>query len=544
MKKLFICLSALGMILMGCSKNDKDNDNTNIEDIAKDICKNLVDYNFATYCIANFDDNNDGAISPNEAQNVTKIDCRNKNISSLEGLEYFPNLQELICSYNLLTELDCSQNSHLNKIDCSNNKLTTLDLSKNTECVNISAYECPKLRKVLLNENLNSIEKLSLSNCINLSVINIPQGINKIGDFSFAGCINLESVNIPECCTFIPYGAFRNCISLKTITLPQNVTIIETSAFEECTNLQNIQMFGGISEIGDRAFFKCIKLENLVIPNGIKEIGESAFEECNSIESIQIPNSVTAIGQSAFAYCRNLISIEIGTGLGRISPQMCYNCEKLSTITFLPRDVPKNRIEIGNRAFYNCYSLTSLYTPYIVTTIRSSAFARSGLKTVTIVGYTEDFAFAYCPNLESVKISYADIGRDAFRECRKLSSVTIEGCQTIGSNAFCQCESLTSITLPSVDKIESGAFSGCINLITVDLGYSLSYIGSIAFYGCDNLTVYCRAKQPPYCPYTPNRNIFSNKCTIYVPSSSVDDYKKSSTSYFWQYGAQIKGYDF
>ena len=58
------------------------------------------------------------------------------------------------------------------------------------------------------------------------------------------------------------------------------------------------------------------------------------------------------------------------------------------------------------------------------------------------------------------------IGKDAFRYCKSLTSVTIpNSVTTIGGYAFSGCESLKSVTIPnSVTRIGWGAFYGCDNL--------------------------------------------------------------------------------
>lgn len=53
-------------------------------------------------------------------------------ITSLRGIEHFTSLTTLYCGYNLLTELDLSQNTALTVLDCSANSLTKLDVSQNT----------------------------------------------------------------------------------------------------------------------------------------------------------------------------------------------------------------------------------------------------------------------------------------------------------------------------------------------------------------------------------------------------------------------------
>ena len=54
------------------------------------------------------------------------------SLTSLSGIEYFSDLDTLLCYGNQLTTLDVSKNTALKQLDCSSNQLTILDVSKNT----------------------------------------------------------------------------------------------------------------------------------------------------------------------------------------------------------------------------------------------------------------------------------------------------------------------------------------------------------------------------------------------------------------------------
>ncbi|KAK3582199.1 hypothetical protein CHS0354_023735 [Potamilus streckersoni] len=75
---------------------------------------------------------------------VAKFDgaiiVNSKSISSLKGIEYFVNLDTLICYDNKLDTLDLSKNVDLTILNCSSNKLTTLDLSKNVALTTLNCY--------------------------------------------------------------------------------------------------------------------------------------------------------------------------------------------------------------------------------------------------------------------------------------------------------------------------------------------------------------------------------------------------------------------
>lgn len=64
------------------------------------------------------DTKGDGEIQVSEAEAVTILSVGSREISSLEGIQSFVNLEELYCALNELTVLDLSQNVHLHRLDC------------------------------------------------------------------------------------------------------------------------------------------------------------------------------------------------------------------------------------------------------------------------------------------------------------------------------------------------------------------------------------------------------------------------------------------
>ena len=101
---------------------------------------NVPDKTFREY-LKKFDTNGDNTLTPAERYAVTEIDVGKKNISSLVGIQFFPNLEKLYCYDNQLTELDVSKNTALVYLDCYGNKLTSLDVSKNTNLIRLSCFE-------------------------------------------------------------------------------------------------------------------------------------------------------------------------------------------------------------------------------------------------------------------------------------------------------------------------------------------------------------------------------------------------------------------
>ncbi|MEE1003139.1 MAG: leucine-rich repeat domain-containing protein [Acutalibacteraceae bacterium] len=168
----------------------------------------------------------------------------------------------------------------------------------------------------------------------------------------------------------------------------------------------------------------------------------------------------------------------------------------------------KSVTSIGDWAFSDCTSLTSVTIPNSVTSIGSSAFDSCTLLTsinvdesnsnycdidgvlfnkdkTTILAYPNGKATTY-----SLPDSVTSIGDRAFSNCTALKSVTIgNGVTSIGDRAFERCTSLTSITIPdSVTSIDYCAFEICTSLTSVTIGNSVTSIGIGAFRYCESLT--------------------------------------------------------
>ena len=129
-----------------------------------------------------------------------------------------------------------------------------------------------------------------------------------------------------------------------------------------------------------------------------------------------------------------------------------------------------------------------------------------------------------------------EIGEYAFHDCSGLTSLILPaGITSISDCAFAYCSGLTSLTLPDgITSIGKSAFRGCSGLTSLNLPAGITEIGSYAFRGCSGLTsIYVYAEKVPKIGWDVFVGVDANKCTVYVPKGTYDDYISSDFRYFW-----------
>ena len=364
-------------------------------------------------------------------------------------------------------------------------------------------YDCTSLTSVTIPDSVTSISWYAFYNCRSLTSVTIPNSVTSIGEHAFYDCTSLTSVTIPDSVTSIGWYAFYNCRSLTSVTIPDSVTSIGEYAFYNCRSLTSVTIPDSVTSIGDRAFYNCRSLTSVTIPNSVTSIGEYAFSDCTSLTSVTIPDSVTSIGSFAFRFCTSLTGIWVAEGNSHYSSDVSgvlFNKDKTTLVqcpgAFAAYTIPNSVTSIGEYAFYDCTSLTSVTIPDSVTIIGDFAFFYcTSLTSVTIpdsvtsIGYK---AFCSCESLTSVTIpdSVTFIANEAFADCKSLTSVMIpNGVTSIHDDAFSRCTSLTSVTIPdSVTSIGDGAFFYCTSLTSVTIPNSVTIIGDSAFSHCKSLT--------------------------------------------------------
>ena len=453
---------------------------------------------------------------------------------------------------------------------------------------------CGKLVSVEIPDGVTVIPSWAFWGCSSLESVSIPDSVMSIGEYAFAGCTSLAQVNIPYGVTSISSGAFSGCNSLSQAVIPGSIIRIEDYAFADCWSLRQADIssvvyigdyaFSECSRlqqadmpvaryIGSHAFGGCQSLTQVSLSNTVTFVGPGAFSECYSLSgisvstantsysgdestgyalyskdmtvllqcpgmatSITIPATVKTIEYGAFDGCWNLASINVAEGNSFFVSYDGVLYSKGGELIKCPPgkggpvSVHEGTVAIGDRAFSECYRITSVSMPSSVLRIGEEAFYLCTSMTSADIpsGVREigDGAFYGCLSLQTVTIpaGVKTIGKGTFTACISLETLTISpGVLYIGENAFVFCMGLQTVNVPgTVVQIDDYAFGHCNSLYYVELNEGTAVIGEYAFAVCGNL----------------------NPATVDIPLTAVNGYVSDTAfSAAWDAGIFVVHYD-
>ena len=151
----------------------------------------------------------------------------------------------------------------------------------------------------------------------------------------------------------------------------------------------------------------------------------------NNPLDVVIPNSVTCIGEKAFYECYGLTSVTIPNRVTRIEEEAFFGCFCLTSVT-----IPNNVTCIGEKAFFGCRGLTSVTIPSSVKTIGENSFNyyrdlryKMALKTVKIENEEGEVIIHPDAFPPTAKIEYVGKNKPASqtkKEAKPATAVTID----------------------------------------------------------------------------------------------------------------------
>lgn len=207
--------------------------------------------------------------------------------------------------------------------------------------------------------------------------------------------------------------------------------------------------------------------------------------------------TVTRIGQDAFYDCKSVTSISlpnsITSKLEVIEASAFGNCEGLTSIK-----IPDSVTEIGQFAFLQCTNLKTVYMGRGLKTVRYNAFGYcEALERVEISDLAAWCGIAFYYNGSASgwfgphanPLSYAG---HLYLNGEEVVDLVIpkEVTSIHGDLNFCGCVGLKSVTFPddcNVEYIGAFTFQGCENIKSLKLNKHLKRIYECAFSGCKSI---------------------------------------------------------
>ena len=260
---------------------------------------NFPDANFRQYVKDKFDKDENSKLSTDEIKAVTKINCDDKNISSLTGIYNFTELEELHCDNNPnLTALDLTyanlsklrtvycQNcglktvaihpsinnvylknnkltstswtgngANLINLDVSGNQLTSVDVSKSENLINLDVSNNQKLTKLDVSKNTKlktlkaartEIGSFNFQNNRDLEEIDISYNYNLDSlldiNFYWEGADKVKVFKVNNCHLGMDDRAFHAGWIPNVENLDVSNNYLTGLVLEDCNNLKTVRM--------------------------------------------------------------------------------------------------------------------------------------------------------------------------------------------------------------------------------------------------------------------------------------------------------------
>ncbi|HCW52785.1 MAG TPA: hypothetical protein DG753_03395 [Clostridium sp.] len=414
---------------------------------------------------------------------------KNNQIIVIDG-----NDEVLTSDFVYCKEYDYEYNEYIIRIDEYNGNDKVLKIpstieGKPVKSANIvpSDDENNTLEKLIIPDTIEEIQIQQMENLKNIEVSEYNNYYTTIDGVLFSkdksslihypsGITNTE-YTVPDNTEVIKHSAIGYSKYLETIKIPSSVKTIYFNGIGHCEKLKNISVNEGNEHYKDlngilysKDESTLVKMpsmrsgENYTVPNHVRKINEAAFIGCRSMKTINIHDKVEKIGMGAFGDCYKLLSINVN--------ENNENYKDIYGVLFDKSGKTLIQYPLGNNN-------ETYVIPNGVTTLLEQSLFSGSFKIIEMPDTVEeigDHTFAYCTNLQKIKLS--------------------NSLKKIEARMFAGCESLKSIVIPEgVTSIDNGIFDECDNLKYVSLPSTLTDVNEYAFEGVSNNTIFYVANE-------------------------------------------------
>lgn len=243
----------------------------------------FADAKVKAICVENWDTNEDGELSYEEAAAVTDIGevfKGNTEITSFDEFQHFTGVTRI--------GKDAFR---------GDTELTSIVLPQSVVQIygGWAFYGCSSLEHVVLPDNIGIVDTATFGQT-NISSINFPETANLILGYGVITHAPLKSLFIPANVVTINDYVIYNCPNLACISVDEGNTIfdsregcnaiIKTSTNTLIASCKNSVIPESVTALGNYAFFKTDGLTKLELPAGLSSIGKSGIRDCSSLTTI------------------------------------------------------------------------------------------------------------------------------------------------------------------------------------------------------------------------------------------------------------------
>jgi hypothetical protein len=392
------------------------------------------------------------------------------------------------------------------------------------------------LTKVTMTSQITSIGEYAFNGCSALEEVSGYTNVTSIGQYAFSGCSKLTEFHIYSALTTVGKSAFNNCTGIQIVyghdmdkfggisflnnndgTINSSNPLFNGARLYVYDNLKRLwyqpmmlrASYSGTNRtIRSNTFIKN-KYHTVLVVSGITEIGLAAFRG-SEMEELILPSSVTNLESYCFAGCTKLkrVSCAATKPPSVASGRPSFYGVDLSKVKLY---VPSSSVSAYKEHSYwkNFGSIEAIPETVDLKQFGSVRYDLNSTGSATVVNFD---ATTLPPNVHIPDF----IAYNGF-EYRVTS---------IADFALQNCE-LSTLDLPTdISYIGSYAFQGCQNLVEVFMDKAIKNIGSNPFKGCTSLQkVRITAETPPS-----SLNDWENisNATLEVPPSSVPAYSSTA----------------
>ncbi len=377
--------------------------------------------------------------------------------------------------------------------------------------------------------SVEDIKKYAFWGSKNIRQVALSSHLESVGDYSFSNASGLVTISLPFSCRSIGIKAFEDCRNLTDVLIPISVTRIDPTAFDGCFDINIIADDGTIAAKYFEDYKKNKELreeyeqslsENAVNPHKIIDSDSSSTSSSSDSSdgngvyvrdprwrASDVDNYVEWDVDSPGVLGRSKVVSHRAVILYDSKDPAVYNGADGSVhgggdITNEEEIVDASAAmldsKILNRAFYLDKDLKNISIPADCSEIGDFAFARTGLKSVSIPGGVTTIgqgAFYHCDDLSSVSIpaTVTKIEPDAFSHTAFINNwynkAVDNSFLVVGDGILLAYKGVkANVTLPTaVKRIAPYAFKGHDELNEVSIPDSVVEIGEGAFENCYNL---------------------------------------------------------